>query len=38
MARLGRDIADGGWAERNAALLEREEHDFGYRLLVAEQA
>jgi SAM-dependent methyltransferase len=38
LAQLERDLADGTWAERNAGLLEREEHDFGYRLLVAEQA
>ncbi|MDX6538520.1 MAG: hypothetical protein QOI71_130 [Gaiellales bacterium] len=36
LARLERDVADGSWADRNAELLEREEHDFGYRLLVAE--
>jgi SAM-dependent methyltransferase len=38
LARLERDVADGSWADRNAGLLEHEEHDFGYRLLVAEQA
>jgi SAM-dependent methyltransferase len=38
LARLGRDIADGSWADSNADLLEREEHDFGYRLLIAERA
>jgi SAM-dependent methyltransferase len=37
MARLGRDIDDGTWAERNAALLAGDAHDFGYRLLVAER-
>ena len=36
MARLERDVADGTWAERNAELLAVDEHDFGYRLLVAE--
>ena len=35
MARLERDVADGTWAERNAELLASDEHDFGYRLLVA---
>ena len=35
MARLERDVADGTWAERNADLLELQEADFGYRLLVA---
>jgi SAM-dependent methyltransferase len=35
MARLEHDVADGTWAERNAGLLERDEVDFGYRLLVA---
>jgi SAM-dependent methyltransferase len=38
MARLERDVASGAWAERNAELLEDEEHDFGYRLLIAERA
>jgi SAM-dependent methyltransferase len=37
MTRLERDIADGTWAERNAALVAGDEADFGYRLLVAEQ-
>lgn len=37
MARLGRDIDDGTWAERNAALLAGDAHDFGYRLLVAKR-
>jgi len=36
MARLERDIADGTWVERNAELLECDELDFGYRLLLAE--
>jgi SAM-dependent methyltransferase len=34
MGRLARDVADGSWAERNAALLALDEADFGYRLLV----
>jgi SAM-dependent methyltransferase len=38
MARLERDVGDGTWAGRNAALLEHDAYDFGYRLLVAEQA
>jgi SAM-dependent methyltransferase len=33
-ARLRRDVADGTWAARNADLLDRDEADFGYRLLV----
>ena len=35
MARLERDVVEGSWAERNAHLLELDEADFGYRLLVA---
>ncbi len=35
MTRLERDVADGTWAQRNADLLELQEADFGYRLLVA---
>jgi hypothetical protein len=38
MARLERDVADGIWDARNAELFARNEHDFGYRLLVAEAA
>jgi len=39
MARLERDIADGKLGpSANAELLEDDEHDFGYRLLVAERA
>jgi SAM-dependent methyltransferase len=34
--RLRRDLEDGTWARRNAELLELEELDLGYRLLVAE--
>lgn len=37
MTRLERDIADGAWARRNAALIAGDEADFGYRLLVAER-
>jgi SAM-dependent methyltransferase len=33
--RLGRDLADGTWARRNADLLECEELDLGIRLVVA---
>ena len=36
MQRLERDVADGTWADRNAELLTSDEHDFGYRLLIAE--
>jgi hypothetical protein len=35
MARLERDLADGIWAERKAGLLEFDEADFGYCLLVS---
>ena len=35
LARLRRDLDDGTWARRNAALLEREELDVGLRLVVA---
>jgi SAM-dependent methyltransferase len=35
LGRLERDVADGSWAERNAGLLDQDEADFGYRLLVA---
>ncbi|MEY2518101.1 MAG: hypothetical protein QOJ89_5465, partial [bacterium] len=38
MARLERDVADGTWDERNAELFADDEHDFGYRLLVADIA
>jgi len=34
LERLEQDVADGTWAERNAALLAQDEADFGYRLLV----
>ena len=33
---LREDLESGAWARRNAALLELEELDFGYRVLVAE--
>ena len=34
LARLGRDLASGRWARRNASLLELDELDGGYRLVV----
>ncbi|MFZ1988572.1 MAG: class I SAM-dependent methyltransferase [Alphaproteobacteria bacterium] len=34
--RLRRDINDGTWARRNAHLLSETEHDYGYRLIIAE--
>jgi len=36
LERLADDLASGAWAARHAALLERDELDLGYRLLVAE--
>jgi hypothetical protein len=33
---LRADLAGGEWQRRNAALLELDELDFGYRVLVAE--
>ncbi len=36
LERLRRDLASGAWAERYADLLDREEADFGYRLIVRE--
>ena len=33
---LERDLASGAWHDRNAALLDRDEMDFGYRLVVRE--
>ena len=36
VATLRADLESGAWAQRNAALLELEELDFGYRVLVAE--
>jgi SAM-dependent methyltransferase len=35
LERLRHDLESGAWAERHADLLEREELDLGYRLLVA---
>ena len=35
LARLEEDLRSGAWEARHADLLEREEHDLGYRLLVA---
>jgi SAM-dependent methyltransferase len=35
LGRLERDVADGTWARRNAELMDADEADFGYRLLVA---
>jgi hypothetical protein len=34
--RLRADLESGAWARRNADILEREEIDFGYRLVIAE--
>jgi hypothetical protein len=38
IARLAADLDSGDWHRRNRALLEMEELDLGYRLLVAELA
>jgi hypothetical protein len=35
--RLRDDLASGAWHERNAAILDRDELDLGYRLIVAGQ-
>jgi hypothetical protein len=35
VARLDADLAGGAWLRRNRRLLELEELDLGYRLLVA---
>ena len=35
LERLRADLASGAWARRHADLLERDELDLGYRLLVA---
>jgi len=35
MRRLADDLESGEWARRNAELLEREEMDYGYHLVVA---
>ena len=36
VASLRADLESGAWAERHADLLDREELDLGYRVLVAE--
>lgn len=36
LAQLASDLADGVWHERNGGLMNLEEHDVGYRILVAE--
>ena len=36
MARLRADLESGEWRRRNAAVLEREELDLGFRVVVAE--
>ncbi len=36
LRRLRRDLENGRWVERNRALLDLQELDLGYRLLVAE--
>ena len=38
VSRLEADLASGAWQERNAALLDLEQIDLGYRLLIAELA
>lgn len=38
LARLAEDIRSGAWAERHADLLELEELDLGYRVLVSGEA
>jgi hypothetical protein len=38
LARLARDLDSGEWARRNADLLDLEELDAGYRLVVAPAA
>jgi hypothetical protein len=38
LARLGEDVASGAWARRHADLLELDELDLGYRLLVSARA
>ena len=37
-AKLAADLASGEWRRRNGHLLELEELDLGYRLVVAELA
>ncbi len=36
LEHLKRDIADGSWARRHADLLEKQEMDYAYRLVIAE--
>jgi hypothetical protein len=36
VAALRDDLESGAWARRNAELLELDEFDFGYRVIVAE--
>jgi SAM-dependent methyltransferase len=36
LAQLRADIVSGRWAAQNAALLERDQLDFGYRLIIAD--
>ncbi len=36
LARLARDLESGQWSKRYASLLDQEEMDFGYRLIIAE--
>jgi SAM-dependent methyltransferase len=36
LARLQRDLASGAWVERHADLLERDNLDIGYRILIAD--
>lgn len=37
LARLRRDLADGSWARRHGALLDRSELDLGYRLVIRDR-
>lgn len=37
LAKLRRDLSDGTWARRNGHLMELDELDLGYRLVVAER-
>jgi SAM-dependent methyltransferase len=37
MARLRREIADGTWQRRHGHLLEHDEWDLGYRLIISDQ-
>lgn len=36
LKKLGADLDSGAWAKRHSALLDRDEHDLGYRLVVAQ--